>query len=371
MSTPKKILFIDRDDTILREPKDNFQIDSFDKFSFMPGAISALRRIALSGEYTLVMVTNQDGLGTASYPEEDFLPPHRMMLNVLASEGVVFKEICIDRSFEHEGKDTRKPGIGMLTGYLNGEWDIANSFVIGDRKTDADLARNLGAGAILVQPERPPQEWARSVDLATTDWHRIASFLLNRPRRAAVRRTTRETDIEVALTLEAEGNAEVSTGIGFFDHMLEQIAKHSSTDLEVRCKGDLHIDEHHTVEDTALALGEALKKALGNRRGITRYAFVLPMDEALATVALDLGGRPHLEWDVALRRERVGELPTELVPHFFRSLCTTLGATLHISAKGENDHHIIESIFKGFAKTLGQAVRRTDSVEVPSTKGVL
>jgi imidazoleglycerol-phosphate dehydratase/histidinol-phosphatase len=317
------------------------------------------------------MVTNQDGLGTASYPEEDFLPPHTMMLNVLASEGVTFREICIDRSFEHEGKETRKPGIGMLTGYLNGDWDIANSFVIGDRKTDVDLARNLGAGAILVQPECPAEEWARNVDLATTDWHRIASFLLARDRSAEVRRTTRETDIRVQLTLEGEGKAAVNTGIGFFDHMLEQIARHASIDLEVYCKGDLHIDEHHTVEDTALALGEALKKALGNRRGITRYAFVLPMDEALATVALDLGGRPHLEWDVALRRERVGELPTELVPHFFRSISTTLGATLHISAKGENDHHIIESTFKGFAKTLGQAVRRTDSLEIPSTKGIL
>jgi imidazoleglycerol-phosphate dehydratase / histidinol-phosphatase len=398
---PQKILFIDRDGTIIIEPPSDFQVDSLEKLAFVPKAISALRRIAEECDYRLVMVTNQDGLGTASFPEETFHPAHNKMLDTLKGEGVVFDEILIDRSFPHENKPTRKPATGLLTDYIegaaSGRYDLKNSFVIGDRMTDVQLAQNLGCKAIRIVPEETQSAATDSTVsaisvLTTNDWDEIYRFVKNPPdrmRTASVRRTTNETDIELTLTLptatasistsgsafadESQTETSIHTGIGFFDHMLDQLARHSGCGLQLKVRGDLYIDEHHTIEDTALALGTAFREALGDKRGIERYGFyLLAMDEALAQVALDFSGRSYLVWDVAFQREKVGDFPTEMAQHFFHSFATTAQCTLNIRASADNDHHRIEAIFKGFARAIAMAIRRNPhSNAIPSTKGVL
>ena len=352
----RKILFIDRDGTLIQEPADE-QIDSIEKFRLLPDVIVPLKRLADAG-YELVMVSNQDGLGTASFPEETFWPPQNLLLHILETQGIRFAAIRIDRHFAHQASDTRKPKVGMMLDYLaDPSWDRARSAVIGDRETDLQFAVNLGVAGIRCGPNG-------------LSWPQIAHQLLDAPRTATVQRNTKETRIEVSVDLDAETPPEISTGLGFFDHMLEQLGKHGGFGLKLKCAGDLHIDEHHTVEDSALALGQALRQALGDKRGIGRYGFTLPMDETLASAALDLSGRAWLEFDGRFPRERVGELPTELVPHFFRSLCDTLGANLHLTVKGDNAHHMVEACFKAVARTLRQAFRREGDV-LPSTKGVL
>ena len=381
-----KALFIDRDGTILREPADE-QIDSFGKFHFVPGAISALRFLREHTDYRFVMVSNQDGLGTASYPEADFWPTHNLMLEILEGEGVVFDDILIDRSFPEDNLPTRKPGTGMLTKYMDGSCDLANSFVIGDRMTDAQLAENLGCKALILG------EGGLSTvncQLSTVNsWEKITEVIYAGERKASVTRTTKETDIAITLNFDGTGQSHISTGLGFFDHMLEQIAKHGNIDLDIRVKGDLHVDEHHTIEDTALALGEALLQALGDKRGIERYGFssdngspvdtgssvvtyTLPMDDCLCSVALDFGGRPWLVWDAEFHRERVGEMPTEMFLHFFKSLSDAARMNLNIKAEGQNEHHKIEGIFKALARAIRMAVRRDiHHMQLPSSKGVL
>lgn len=352
----RKILFIDRDGTLIEEPADE-QIDSIEKFRLLPDVIVPLKRLADAG-YELVMVSNQDGLGTASFPDETFWLPQNLLLHILETQGIRFAAIRIDRHFAHQASDTRKPKVGMMLDYLaDPSWDRARSAVIGDRDTDLQFAMNLGVAGIRCGPNG-------------LSWPQIARQLLDAPRTATVQRNTKETRIEVSVDLDAETPPQISTGLGFFDHMLEQLGKHGGFGLKLKCAGDLHIDEHHTVEDSALALGQALRQALGDKRGIGRYGFTLPMDETLASAALDLSGRAWLEFDGRFPRERVGELPTELVPHFFRSLCDTLGANLHLTVKGDNAHHMVEACFKAVARTLRQAFRREGDV-LPSTKGVL
>lgn len=353
----KRILFIDRDGTILVEPADE-QIDSYEKFQFLPGVISSLKFLRQHTDFLLVMVSNQDGLGTDSYPEADFWPTQNLMLDILKGEGVEFDAIHIDRSFPEDNLPTRKPGTAMLTEYMNGAYDLAGSYVIGDRQTDAQLAENLGCQSLILSE--------------VLNWEKITELLFAGERTAEVRRTTRETDIDVRVNLDGNGKCDVETGLGFFDHMLEQIAKHGMIDLYIRCKGDLHVDEHHTIEDTALALGECLLKALGDKRGIERYGYCLPMDDCLCQVALDFGGRPWLVWDAEFHRERVGEMPTEMFLHFFKSLSDSARMNLNIKAEGENEHHKIEGIFKALARSLRMAVRRDIShFQLPSSKGVL
>lgn len=352
----RKILFIDRDGCLIEEP-DDFQIDSFEKFALLPGVIAALQRFVAAG-YELVMVTNQDGLGTDSFPEHTFVGPHELLMRILASQGIRVHEVLIDRSFLHERKDTRKPGIGMMRHYLaDDSWSRASSAMVGDRETDLQFAANMGVRGFRVGPHGLP-------------WAEVAHQLLDGPRMATVERNTRETQITVSVNLDKVAEPQVHTGLGFFDHMLEQIGKHGGFALALRCDGDTHIDEHHTIEDCALALGQALRQALGDKRGIGRYGFVLPMDESQASAALDLSGRPYFVFEGAFPRERVGDIPTELVPHFFRSLCETLGANLHLSVHGENAHHMVEACFKVVARALRQAIRREGS-ELPSTKGAL
>ena len=373
----KKVLFIDRDGTVIVEPKPDCQVDSFEKLVFLPRALSNLRKIAEELDYELVMVTNQDGLGTASFPEETFWPVHRRMILTLAGENVHFAHVHIDRSFEHEDAPTRKPRTGMLTDYFNGMYDLANSFVIGDRLTDAQLAFNLGAKAILLAVEDPapplPGQLDDTVSLRTDDWDEVYRFLRLPARRAEVHRLTNETQIHVQLNLDGTGKSDVRTGLGFFDHMLDQLAKHSGSDLTLRVRGDLHIDEHHTIEDTALALGEAYRKALGDKRGIGRYGFLLPMDDALAQAAIDFSGRNWLVWGTEFKRERIGEMPTEMFYHFFKSFTDAAGCNLNVKAEGENEHHKIEAIFKAVAKSIRMAVARDPGhlQNLPSTKGVL
>lgn len=366
----KKALFIDRDGTILVEPKTDFQVDSFEKFAFLPNSITNLARIYHELDYEFVMVTNQDGLGTDSYPEDTFWPYQNKMLEILETEGIKFDEILIDRSFEHEGLETRKPGIGMMKRYLSGEYDLENSYVIGDRLTDVKLAQNLGAKAIFIG-----ETAAEGAALATADWNDIYTFLKQQRsgRTASIRRSTAETDIKVDLNLDGSGKMSISTGIGFFDHMLEQVAKHAKVDLSISVQGDLHIDEHHTIEDTGLALGEAFAQALGDKRGISRYGFfLLPMDETLAQVAIDFSGRPWAVWNAEFKREKVGGMPTEMFFHFFKSFSDTAKANLNIKVKGDNEHHKIEAIFKGFARAIRMAVERNlHDNSIPSTKGVL
>lgn len=354
----KRILFIDRDGTILREPEDE-QVDSFDKFQFVPGVIGALSFLVRHTDYQLVLVSNQDGLGTDSYPESDFWPTHNMMLDILRGEGVEFVAQHIDRSFPHENLPTRKPGIAMLTSYIeDADVDMSNSWVIGDRQTDAQLAENLGCRSLIIGEEM--------------GWDRIAEILFAGDRTAVVDRKTHETDIHVAIGLDGNGHSNISTGLGFFDHMLEQISRHGNIDVEIVCKGDLHVDEHHTIEDTALALGECLAKALGNKRGIERYGYSLPMDDCLCQVSLDFGGRPWLVWDAEFKREKVGGMPTEMFLHFFKSLSDAARMNLNIKAEGTNEHHKIEGIFKAFARAVKMAVKRdVEHFNLPSSKGML
>lgn len=364
----KKILFIDRDGTIIVEPKTDFQVDSLEKLEFLPGAISNLRKIAEQLDYLLVMVTNQDGLGTDSFPEDTFWPAQNKMLKTLEGEGVVFDEIIIDRTFAHENAPTRKPGTALLTQFTNGDYDLTNSFVLGDRETDIQLAENLGAKAIFITEEQNAK-----AALSTNSWDEIFRFLQMPERTAEVHRVTKETDILIQLNLDGTGQCNNETGLGFFDHMLDQLGKHSGADLTVKVKGDLHIDEHHTIEDTALALGEAYALAIGDKKGLSRYGFLLPMDEALAQVAIDFSGRPWLVWEAEFKREMVGDMPTEMFMHFFKSFSDAAKCNLNIKVEGDNEHHKIESIFKAFAKAIKMAVKRNaDEMDIlPSTKGVL
>ena len=373
----KKVLFIDRDGTLIEEPPVDYQVDSLEKLAFVPKAITAMNRIA-SLDYELVMATNQDGLGTDSFPEETFWPAHNLMLKTLEGEGVRFDDILIDRSMPADNAPTRKPRTGMFGKYLNGEYDMANSFVIGDRPTDIELARNLGAKGILLQPtERgrallAEQGLLDSCVLITDDWDRIWQFLRAGARTAEIHRKTRETDIRVAIDLDGSGESHVDTGLKFFDHMLEQIVHHAGVSLVVEAKGDLEVDEHHTIEDTAIVLGEAVFRALGSKLGIERYGYCLPMDECKAIVLLDFGGRIDFQWNVEFHRERVGDVPTEMFRHFFKSFAEAAHCNLHIAANGENEHHKIEGIFKAFSRALRMAIARNSfKFELPSSKGVL
>ncbi len=351
-----RILFIDRDGVLIEEPEDE-QVDSYLKFRLVAGAIPALIRLRDAG-FEFVLVSNQDGLGTASFPREKFEGPHNLLLQILNSQGIQFREILIDDSLPEENKPTRKPGIAMAMHYLRDRTiDLAGSAMVGDRETDMEFARNLGVRGFKLGPK-------------DESWAEIAHSLVDAPRTAQVERATKETRIRVSIDLDRVADPQIKTGLGFFDHMLEQLGKHGGFALEVNCAGDLHIDEHHTVEDVALALGTALKQALGDKRGIGRYGFTLPMDETQATAVLDLSGRPWFVFSGAFPRDQVGGLPTELVPHFFRSLCETSGLNLHLSVQGENAHHMIEACFKSVARALRQAIRR-DGVELPSTKGTL
>ena len=361
----KKVLFIDRDGTLIREPEDE-QIDSLEKLEFYPGVFQYLARIAAELEYELVMVTNQDGLGTASFPEDTFWPAHNKLIKAFENEGVRFSEILIDRSFPHENLPTRKPGTAMLTHYLKGDYDLSGSYVIGDRITDIQLAQNMKCKSILLSNSSHPD-----TTLCTTSWAEIYRFPQATPRTGKVHRTTSETDILVEVNLDESGRSSISTGLGFFDHMLEQIARHGGIRLTVQVKGDLHIDEHHTIEDTGIALGEAFLQALGQKKGISRYGFMLPMDDCLAQAAIDFGGRPWLVWDAAFQREYVGDVPTELFMHFFKSFSDSAKCNLNIRAEGENEHHKIEAIFKAFARAVKIAVKRGETEGIPSTKGVL
>lgn len=373
----KRALFVDRDGTIIVEPPVDYQVDSLEKLEFVPGVISALKSIA-ELDFELVMATNQDGLGTVSFPEDTFHPAHNKMLKTLVGEGVVFADQLIDRSFPEDNAPTRKPRTGMFGKYLSGEYDLANSYVVGDRLTDVELAWNLGAKAILLQPKEAGEqmlqgkEYAACCVLVSDNWWDVAELLRRTERRAEVVRSTRETDIRITLDLDGVGESKIDTGLKFFDHMLDQIPHHSGVSLEVSCKGDLEVDEHHTMEDVAIALGEAIRTALGSKRGIDRYGFVLPMDECQAMVLLDFGGRADFVWSVPFTRERVGDVPTEMFKHFFKSMCVAMQCNLHIEANGENNHHLIEGVFKAFARALKMAIRRdVFSYELPSSKGVL
>lgn len=374
----KRALFIDRDGTLVMEPPIDYQLDSLEKLEFYPKVFRNLYFIRKQLDFEFVMVTNQDGLGTASFPEETFWPAHNKMLKALEGEGIVFDDILIDPSLPEDNSPNRKPRTGMLGKYMSGEYDLANSYVIGDRLTDMELAANLGAKGI----------WLRTSDeeasalladnpsvspvLITEDWDKVTEYLFAGERRAIVQRTTKETDIYVEINLDGSGKTEISTGLGFFDHMLDQIGKHSGVDLVIRVKGDLNVDEHHTIEDTAIALGEALLKALGDKRGIERYGYSLPMDDCLCSVALDFGGRPWLVWDACFNREMVGDMPTEMFLHFFKSLSDAARMNLNIKAEGTNEHHKIEGIFKALARSIKMAIRRDIyKYELPSTKGIL
>lgn len=375
----KRILFIDRDGVILKEPPQDFQVDSIDKTSFVPGAIVGLSNIAGSLDYYKVMVTNQDGLGTPSYPEDTFYPYQNLMLRTLEGEGFTFDEVIIDKTFAQENAPTRKPGTGLLTHLINNPaYDLSNSFVIGDRYTDIQLAKNLGCKAIYFKSDLHPltpeqdQDLRSTIALETSSWPEVYSFLKLGLRKVSHARNTNETKIQVDLNLTGSGIANIHTGLGFFDHMLEQIARHGNIDLAITTIGDLHIDEHHTIEDTGLALGEAFALALADKRGMERYGFALPMDEAEAKVLIDFGGRNWLVWDASFKREKIGEMPTEMFFHFFKSFSDAAKCNLNISCAGDNEHHKIEAIFKAFAKAIKMAVKRDPfSNHLPSTKGVL
>lgn len=355
----QKILFIDRDGTLIEEPSDE-QIDSFDKLHFLPGVFKNLRFICEKTDFALVLVSNQDGLGTSSFPENTFWPVHNFIIDTFASEGITFAAQHIDRHFPADNSPMRKPGVGMLTEYLDiNRYDLAASYVIGDRETDAQLAQNLGCKSLILGKDG-------------MSWDKIAEIVFAGERTAEMHRTTKETDVYVKLDLNGTGKCDICTGLGFFDHMLEQIGKHGMLDITVRVKGDLHVDEHHTIEDTALTLGECLGKALGDKRGIERYGYSLPMDDCLCQVALDFGGRPWLVWQADFQREKIGEVPTEMFMHFFKSLSDSAKMNLHIKAEGQNEHHKIEGIFKALARALKMAVKRdVQHFELPSTKGSL
>lgn len=377
----KKILFIDRDGTLILEPED-YQVDSLDKVAFYPQVFTYLSRIVQELDYELVMVTNQDGLGTDSYPEDTFWPAHNLVIGTFENEGILFEEVLIDRTFKHEEALTRKPHTGMVLHYMNDEqYDLENSYVIGDRITDMQLAANMDSKGIWLNNEpalgadeiaEEAEDLNETIALTTTSWEAIYHFLKSAGRTANVNRVTRETNIQIDLNLDGQGLYQNQTGIGFFDHMLDQLAKHSGCDLHIEVEGDLHIDEHHTIEDTALALGQAFREALGDKRGIERYGFyLLPMDESLAQVSLDFSGRPYLVWDAPLKREKVGQLPVEMVKHFFKSFSDQALCNLNIKLSGENDHHMIEACFKAFARAIKMAIHQSGSNELPSTKGVL
>lgn len=365
----KKALFIDRDGTLIREPAGDYQVDSLEKLEYLPGVFRNLYKLRHYTDYELILVSNQDGLGTDSFPEEDFLLTHNKFLEAFRNEGVEFDAIHIDPSLPEEKSPNRKPGTGMLKAYMEGAYDLEHSFVIGDRKTDVELALKLGARSIFLGKKGAQAEQATFI---SDDWDQIYRYIRSQQRSASLSRVSSETEIQVKLSLDGEGRSQISTGLGFFDHMLDQLGKHGGFDLEVYAKGDLEVDEHHCMEDTALALGEAFLNALGSKRGIERYAFVLPMDDSLATVAVDFGGRPWIEWEVEFKREKIGDVPTEMFFHFFKSFSDAARCNLNIQASGSNEHHKIEAIFKGFARALGKAVRLDpDSNKLPSTKGKL
>ena len=371
-----KVLFIDRDGTLVIEPPIDYQLDAYEKLEFYPKVFRNLGFIRSKLDFEFAMVTNQDGLGTSSFPEDTFWPVHNLVMKTLENEGITFDEVFIDRSFPEDNAPTRKPRTGMLGKYIdNPAYDLAGSFVIGDRYTDVELAKNLGCKAIYLQDDKSALVEKGLEDycaLATKDWDKIAEFLFAGERVAEVRRTTKETDIYIKVDLDGSGKCDISTGLGFFDHMLEQIGKHGSLDLTICVKGDLEVDEHHTIEDTALALGECLLKALGDKRGIERYGYCLPMDDCLCQVALDFGGRPWLVWDAEFHREKIGEMPTEMFLHFFKSLSDAAKMNLNIKAEGQNEHHKIEGIFKALARAIKMAVKRDIyHFEVPSSKGSL
>ena len=364
----KKILFIDRDGTIIEEPPGDCQVDSLEKLAFKPGVIGALRSIARNTDYRLVMVTNQDGLGTARFPWEDFRLPHEFMLRTLAGEGVVFDEVLIDCSLPEDDYPNRKPGTGMVAAYLNEALDYGHSYVIGDRLTDMELARNMGIQGIYLgagEAEGLP------VVFKSLAWDSIADFLIRGSRRAHQIRKTEETCVEVRLDLNGRGEGDIHTGIGFFDHLLQQLARHGRLDLFIRAEGDLHVDEHHTIEDTAIVLGSCFSEALGSKKGIARYGFCLPMDESRADVLLDFGGRSWLEWDVPCLRDYVGDFPTDMAKHFFASFCQSAACNIWVKAQGENEHHILEAVFKAFARSIRQAVASTGDGLIASTKGTI
>ena len=357
----KKVLFIDRDGTLVIEPPVDYQLDSLEKLEFFPGVFQWLSKIVTELDYELVMVTNQDGLGTDSFPEETFWPAQNKIIQAFENEGITFKEILIDKSFPEENAPTRKPRTGLVQKYIYGQYDLKNSFVIGDRETDMEFAKNIGCKGIKVSPFGGEKEGA--------NWADIYSYLKAIPRKATVTRTTKETDITVTVNLDGNGQSKLDTGIGFFDHMLEQITKHGNINLETSVKGDLEIDEHHTIEDVAITLGETFLKALGSKKGIERYGFLLPMDDCLAQVAIDFGGRSWLVWEADFKREMVGEMPTEMFMHFFKSFSDAAKCNLNIKAEGDNEHHKIEAIFKAFAKAIKMAVNKTNNYSIPSTKG--
>ncbi|MBN2415037.1 bifunctional histidinol-phosphatase/imidazoleglycerol-phosphate dehydratase HisB [bacterium] len=364
----KKALFLDRDGTIIVEPPEDRQVDSLEKLRFLPGVILALYALRHETPFTLVMVSNQDGLGTAAFPEASFSAPHEKMLDILKGEGIDFDDILIDPSLPREGSPNRKPGIGMMERYRGGDYDMEHSWVIGDRETDVQFARNLGCNAMLIGTSRS----AEAPDFHAPDWPTAARFLLGRSRTVTLRRKTAETDIQLVLNPDGRGETAVSTGIGFFDHMLEQLGFHSGCDLQLTATGDLHVDEHHTIEDTALVLGEAFRRSLTEYGSVGRYGFYLPMDESSCRAAIDLSGRPCLVWHAPFRRETIGGIPVEMFRHFFKSFSDACRCTLHIHAEGENGHHIIESIFKAAARSLRTALSRNPGGGIPpSTKGVL
>ena len=376
----KKVLFIDRDGTMIKETVDE-QIDAFDKMIFYPKCISFLSKIAKELDYELVMITNQDGLGTSSFPEEIFWPVHNFIMKTYENEGVIFDKVFLDRTFPHENKNTRKPGTGLLTAYFSDDYDLENSFVIGDRLTDVELAKNLGSKAIFINDNTnlgtteisvKREELNIVIALETNDWQKIYEFLKLGNRTATIKQKTNETDISISLNLDGTGKSNINTGLAFFDHMLDQIARHGQMDLEILTIGDLQVDEHHTIEDTAIALGEVFAKALGNKLGIERYGFCLPMDDCLAQVAIDFGGRNWLVWDAEFKREKIGEMPTEMFHHFFKSFTDGAKVNLNIKAEGTNEHHKIEAIFKAFAKAIKSAVKQdVEKMILPSTKGML
>ncbi len=361
----KKVLFLDRDGTLVIEPPIDYQLDSLEKLEFYPGVFQGLSKIVRELDYELVMVTNQDGLGTDSFPEDTFWPAHNKMIQAFKNEDIEFDEILIDRSFPEDNAPTRKPRTGLLNKYIYGNYDLGNSFVVGDRESDIELATNLGAKGIFIGNNSP------NAVLSTTSWESIYQFLKKQERKAQYQRKTKETDIKIALNLDGNGQSSIKTGLGFFDHMLEQIARHGNLDLNIEVQGDLEIDEHHTIEDVALALGTTFSKALSSKKGIERYGFLLPMDDCLAQVAIDFGGRPWLVWEVDFKREKVGEMPTEMFFHFFKSFSDNAKCNLNIKAEGNNEHHKIEAIFKAFAKAIKMAVSKTNNYSIPSTKGSL
>lgn len=376
----KKVLFIDRDGTLIIEPPTDYQVDSFEKLEFYPRAIFNMVKIVQELDFELVMITNQDGLGTDVFPEETFWKPHNLMMKTFENEGIIFKNVFIDKTFAKDNSPNRKPNTGLLGDYINGDYDLENSFVLGDRLTDMLLAKNLGAKGIMIGKALDVsddhmvkgQNVEASIALKTDNWDDIYQFLTLPDRTATLQRTTKETDILIEINLDGTGKTDCQTGLGFFDHMLDQLGKHSQTDLKIIAKGDLHIDEHHTIEDTALALGEAYLKALGDKRGIERYGFLLPMDDVLAQAAIDFSGRPWMVWEADFKREKIGDMPTEMFYHFFKSFSDTAKCNLNIKAEGKNEHHKIEAIFKAVAKSIKMAKQREiGNNDLPSTKGVL